>query len=316
VSLAFCPLFADKRSRMAVSIPVIVNPAARSTQAARRIAAIEALRPSPRVIVTQQAGDAERLAEALVREGHRLVVAAGGDGTVNEVLQGLCRANAALAPGAPQAVLGVLPIGTMNVFSLELNLPGNDLSACWARLVTGQTREIDLWMANDLYFIQLAGVGVDAEIIRRTTWEAKKKLGPLSYVLSAIRVMLGRSPVLSLQVPGESPHVGTLVLVGNGRHYGGPFRLFDQADPTDGLLDVLVVHQVGPWELAQLVGRLTSLGDAPGEDFEYFQAREFTVTIADPTTKPYRVPLELDGELRGETPVHFRPADRRLTVAV
>ena len=297
-------------------IPVILNPAARSTLAARRVVAIESLRPAPRVHLTDKPGDAEVLAETLVREGHRIIVAAGGDGTVNEVLQGLCRANAALEPGAPQAVLGVLPMGTMNVFSLELDLPSHDLAACWARIASGHTREMDLWMANDLYFIQLAGVGVDAEIIRRTTWEAKKKLGPLSYVFSAIRVMLGRSPMLTLQVPGESPHVGTLVLIGNGRHYGGPFRLFDQADSTDGLLDVLVFHQVGPWELAQLVGRLTTRGYSPGEDFEYFQAREFTVTIGDPTVKPARVPLELDGELRGETPVHFRPADRRLMVAV
>lgn len=300
---------------MADSIPVIVNPAARSTQAARRIAAIEALSPRPRVLITQQPGDAESLAETLVREGHRLVVAAGGDGTVNEVLQGLCRANAAL-PAGQQAALGVMPIGTMNVFSLELDLPGKDLPGCWQRLVSGHTREIDLWKANEHFFIQLAGVGVDAEIIRQTTWEAKKKLGPLSYVLSAVRVMRGRSPVLTLQVPGEAPRVGSLVLVGNGRHYGGPFRLFEQADAADGLLDVLVFHQVGPWELAQLVRRLTTSGYSPSEDFECFQAREFTVTVGDSRGGPARVPMELDGELRGETPVHFKLAERRLTVAV
>jgi diacylglycerol kinase (ATP) len=294
-------------------IPVILNPAARSAQAARRVAAIEGLRPAPRVHLTSHPGDAQRLAEELVREGHRLVVAAGGDGTVNEVLQGLCRANAAKAPGEAQAMLGVLPMGTMNVFSLELELPGNDLRSCWERIASGHTRQMDLWCANDQFFIQLAGVGVDAEIIRQTTWEAKRKLGPLSYVLSAVRVMLGRSPMLTVEVPGESPRVGSLVLVGNGHHYGGPFRLFDRADANDGLLDVLVFHQVGPWELAQLVRRLTTKGYSPSEDFEYLQAREFTVSVSEAGA---RVPMELDGELRGETPVHFRPADRQLTVAV
>jgi diacylglycerol kinase family enzyme len=92
--------------------------------------------------------------------------------------------------------------------------------------------------------------------------------------------------------------------------------LFDRADSHDGLLDVLVFHQVGPWELAQLVRRLTTSGYSPSEDFEYLQAREFTVRASEPTSKGARVPMELDGELRGETPVHFRPADRRLTVAV
>jgi diacylglycerol kinase (ATP) len=297
---------------MAEPIPVILNPAARSTQAARRVAAIQALRPAPAVHLTRESGDAEQLAEELALAGHRLVVAAGGDGTVNEVLQGLCRARAA----GKEAALGVLPMGTMNVFALELGLPGNDLAACWARITSGRTREVDLWRANDLHFIQLAGVGVDAEIIRRTSWEAKKRLGPLSYVLSAVRVMSGQSPALTVEVTGEAPRVGSLVLVGNGRHYGGPFPLFDQADPADGLLDVLVFHQVGPWELAQLVRRVSTRGQAPGDDFEYFQAREFTVMVGDPSSTPEPVPVELDGELRGLTPVHFRAAERRLAVAV
>ncbi len=286
---------------MAEPIPVILNPAARSTRAARRLAALEQLDPKLQLYLTHRPGDAEGLAEKLAREGRPLVVAAGGDGTVNEVLQGLCRAG----PSArPATTLGVLPLGTMNVFSHELELPGNDLAGCWARIAGGETREIDLWQANDLFFIQLAGVGIDAEIIRQTTWEAKKRLGPLSYVLSALRVLRGRPPVLRVCVPGETERLGSLVLVGNGRHYGGPFRLFDQADPCDGLLDVLLFHQVGPWELLQLGRRLVTAGYAPGEDLEYFQAAEFEVITQT------RAPMELDGELRGETPVRFRHAGR------
>jgi len=294
---------------MAAPIPVILNPAARSSKAARRVASIRALQPSPEVYLTAQAGDAEKLAEALVRQGHPLVVAAGGDGTVNEVLQGLCRGNASRSPGQAPAVLGVLPMGTMNVFSLELHLPGHDLAGCWQHIHSGHTREVDLWRANDLFFIQLAGVGVDAEIIRQTSWEAKRKLGPLSYVLSALRVMRRRPPVLQVDVVGEAPRFGSLVLVGNGQHYGGPFKLFDRADPTDGLLDVLVFHQVGPWELTQLMRRVVTNGYSPSEDFEYFQAAAFSVTSAS------QAPMELDGELRGETPVQFAHAGR-LSVAV
>ncbi len=286
---------------MAERIPVILNPAARSTRAARRLAALESLTPAPELHLTRRPGDAEKLAEQLAREGRPLVVAAGGDGTVNEVLQGLCRAGPAARPAT---VLGVLPLGTMNVFSLELELPGNDLAGCWARIAGGETREIDLWQANDQFFIQLAGVGLDAEIIRQTTWEAKKKLGPLSYVLSALRVLRGRPPVLRVVVPGETERIGALVLIGNGRHYGGPFRLFEQADPADGLLDVLVFHQVGPWELLQLARRLVTHGYSPSEDFEFFRAAAFEVTSAT------RAPMELDGELRGETPARFRLAGR------
>lgn len=294
---------------MAAPIPVILNPAARSTQAARRIAGVRALQPTPEVHLTEQSGDAETLAEELVRQGHPMIVAAGGDGTVNEVLQGLCRGNAALPVGQTPAVLGVLPLGTMNVFSLELHLPGNDLAACWEHIISGHTREVDLWRANAHFFVQLAGVGVDAEIIRQTSWESKRKLGPLSYVLSALRVIKRRPPILQVTVPGEAPRFGSLVLVGNGQHYGGPFKLFDRADPADGLLDVMVFHQVGPWELTQLLRRVVTNGYSPSEDFEYFQAPTFSIT------SEKEVPMELDGELRGVIPVEFAHAGK-LRVAV
>lgn len=307
--LAFGGILTDRAPCMAAPIPVILNPAARSTKAARRLACVRALQPAPEVHLTQRAGDAEKLAEKLVRGGQRLIVAAGGDGTVNEVLQGLCRANATLPAGEPPAVLGVLPMGTMNVFSLELHLPGSDLVDCWQHIVSGKTCEIDLWRANDLFFIQLAGLGVDAEIIRQTSWESKRKFGPLSYVLSALRVMRRRPPVLQVEVEGEAPRFGSLVLIGNGQHYGGPFKLFDRADPADGMLDVLVFHQVGPWELTQLMRRVMTKGYSPSEDFEYFQAPAFRVST---TTA---APMELDGELRGETPVSFVHAGK-LRVAV
>jgi YegS/Rv2252/BmrU family lipid kinase len=290
---------------MADSIPVILNPAARSTAAARRLDALRALRPAPQLHLTRQPGDAERLARELVAAGHPLVVAAGGDGTVNEVLQGLCAAMADLPAAAPRPSLGVLPLGTMNVFALELNLPGGDLAACWDRISSGVTREIDLWRANDLHFIQLAGVGMDAEVIRQTTWEAKKRLGPLSYVLSALRVLRRRPPTLTVAVSGEPTRYGSLVLIGNGRHYGGPFPVFDRADPADGLLDVLVFHQVGPWELTQLARRIVTQGYSPSEDLEYFQASAFTIA---PPPGEASAPMELDGELRGETPVQFSRA--------
>lgn len=79
---------------------------------------------------------------------------------------------------------------------------------------------------------------------------------------------------------------------------------------------MLVFHQVGPWELTQLVRRLVTNGYSPSEDFEYLQAPEFTVRISEPTANTKSVPMELDGELRGETPAHFRLAEHQLTVAV
>ncbi len=291
-------------------IPVILNPAARSTQAAAREKALRALTPEPELILTTAPGEASMLAEKLAREGRDLVVAAGGDGTMNEVLQGLCRVNAGRGPGEKHTALGVLPVGTMNVFSLELGLPSADLEACWQKISHRQFREIDLWQANEHYFVQLAGVGLDAEIIQETPWERKKKLGPLSYVVSALQVLGRKPPVLTVKIAGRPDMHGSVVLIGAGRHYGGPVKVFPKADNQDGLLDLLIFRQLSGWEVAQMVRALLERGYDTALDLDYLQVREFSVEGAP------AAPYELDGELiQDTTPVHFQAAPFRLQVA-
>lgn len=295
-------------------IPVILNPAARSAKAAALETALRQLSPAPEMHLTTGPGDATVIAERLVDAGHDLVVAAGGDGTMNEVLQGLCRANARRKPGEKHAALGVLPLGTMNVFSVELKLPNRDMVECWQRLTSGQRMEIDLWMANDLFFAQLAGVGLDAQIVQETSWERKKKYGPLSYVLSAVNVLLRPPPTLSVTIPGKAPMLGTVVLIGNGRHYGGPFPFFRDASNSDGLLDLIIFRGLGGLEFIQLLRGMLLDGYTECEYLDYVQAQEFTVTSDESSGGP---PVELDGELASSLsgPVLFRPAPFRLSVA-
>lgn len=296
---------------MPAKIPVILNPAARSMQAAAREKAIRSLTPEPELILTSGPGQATELAEKLAREGHPIVVAAGGDGTMNEVLQGLCRVNSERAAGEAHTALGVLPVGTMNVFSLELGLPSQDITACWKQISGGVFKQVDLWMANDQYFVQLAGVGFDAEIIQETTWESKKRFGPLSYVMSAMQVLTRTPPVLSVNVEGRPSLHGSVVLVGAGKHYGGPVSVFPKASNQDGLLDVLVFRGLGGWEFAQMLRAILVDGYEPAEDIDYVQLREFTVTATP------EAPLEVDGELANcGTPVSFKPAPFRLQIAI
>lgn len=294
-------------------IPVILNPAARSTRAAALENALRQLSPAPELHLTTAPGDAALIAERLAAEGHELIVSAGGDGTMNEILQGLCRANARRLPGEKHTALGVLPLGTMNVFSVELRLPGKDIAECWRRITAGTRTEIDLWMANDHYFVQLGGVGLDAQIVQETSWEQKKKYGPLSYVMSAVNVLLRPPPMLSVQIEGQAPHVGTVVLIGSGKHYGGPFPLFRDASNTDGLLDIVIFRGLGGMEFLQLLRGMLLDGYTECEYLDYFQARQFTVT-----SDAGDAPVELDGELVSTLsgPVAFRPAPFRLSVAV
>src|SRR5262249_33659624 len=145
------------------TLPVILNPAARSWRASRQKERIRALNPAPELHFTGCPGDATRIAFELAAQGHRIVVAAGGDGTVNEAVNGIMRHNLSLPDPSPHAAPGVLPAGTMNVFAHEIGLPGR-LERAWARLCRAQLREVDLWQANGQFFLQLAGVGLDAEI--------------------------------------------------------------------------------------------------------------------------------------------------------
>ncbi len=288
-------------------IPVILNPAARSAQASGRLEAIQELSPRIRLCPTAGPGDARRLARELALAGAPVVVAAGGDGTINEVVNGLRDAGP-----AHQAALGLLPAGTMNVFAVELGLPTKSLVECWAVIERGQRKTIDLWDANGHAFVQLAGIGLDAEIIKETTWERKKALGPLSYVLSAAQLMGKRAPQVRILAEGREPLLGSVVLVGNGKRYGGPIKVFPKADNQDGLLDVVVLRQHG---YRKLLGALISLlwrgDDRHSADLEYFQTKELRVESTE------EVPVEADGELiYCPLPVVIKLAERPLTVLV
>jgi YegS/Rv2252/BmrU family lipid kinase len=275
---------------------VIFNPAARGEKSQRLRQFLEA-KQSDRVILTPtaSAGDATRL--ATLAGPHDIVVAAGGDGTVNEVVNGL-----------GGATLGILPLGTVNVFAKQLNIPGN-LNAAWRVIEAGQTRTIDLGHAvfggQHRSFVQLAGVGFDARAVRAASWELKKKIGPLAYVVAGWSV-LGKefAPVEVGDVAGAA------VFIGNGRYYGGRYPLFPDAKLDDGLLDVCVLTRTRLLDLlhhgpAILFGRHTRQ-----RGVVYFQSAEFSCRSAAGT------PLELDGEDAGDCPVRFSVKPNSLRVVI
>jgi YegS/Rv2252/BmrU family lipid kinase len=280
-------------------ILVILNPAARGERAKSLRHAIEAL--SERVVVreTRQAGDAEAMAERGVAQGFRTIIAAGGDGTVNEVVNGI---------GEARVTLGILPVGTMNVFALELGIPGNSLRRAWDVIEEGAAREIDLPMANDEYFVQLAGVGLDAEVVRQTSPDSKKALGPVSYVLSLAQVAARKAPVIHAVDAAGKRHDGSFILVGNGRFYGGPLVLFRDAALDDGLLDVVVFKNQSHWDVIRYVQAIVFGTHQDLPDVEYFQTERLSVSSGT------SVPVELDGEISGAVPFEFGFARRRLRV--
>ncbi len=248
---------------------------------------------------TVGAGDAEQRARAAVADGFDRIVAAGGDGTINEVVNGIAGSDAAL---------GLMPMGTMNVFANELGLPANDLGRCWEIIRSGRTRLIDLPAANKKHFVQLAGVGLDAQVVKETSLTLKRNFGPLSYLISAAQIAGRRPPRLSIESKDAVTKEGSFVLVGNGRLYGGPFPFFKHAVLDDGLLDVLVFKQLGYIEIVKYLQNVIFTSEITTREVEYFQTSRLRVTSADD------VPVELDGELVGNCPVEFEMQTRRLKV--
>lgn len=278
---------------------IILNPAARSERARAMKEKIEAL--SLRIVVrmTSAAGNARELARQALDENFGAIVAAGGDGTVNEVANGVAGSD---------IPFGILPVGTMNVFASELGIPQNNLAAAWQVIEKGSIRELDLPVANGAHFVQLAGIGLDAEVVRLTTPESKRALGPVSYLLTLAQAAAVRPPTIFVDPVDSHRREGSFVLVGNGRLYGGPFVLFKNARPDDGLLDVLVFKNQSHWDLVRYFQAI-AFGNHPDlPDVEYFQTKSMDVHST------AMVPLELDGELADALPCQFSFSPKKFPV--
>ena len=293
---------AETPARGTDKILVIFNPMARSERASALRERIHAL--DPKLIVlrpTGGPGDAAAMALEAVEQGFKTVVAAGGDGTINEVVNGLA---------GTETHLGLLPVGTMNVFACELGIPGNSMRRAWEIIRAGHWRKIDLARANKHCFVQLAGIGFDAQAVAGVDWRAKKNFGPLSYVISAAKVAARRPPLLRVESKDRATLEGSFVLVGNGRYYGGKVAVFKQAVIDDGKLDVLVFKNLGYLDIIRYLQRIFMGTHLALPDVEYFQTAKVTVSSATDED----VPFEADGELVGYAPVTFRVGRQHLRV--
>lgn len=248
---------------------------------------------------TSHAGEAEVLARNAVEEGFARIVAAGGDGTISQVANGIA---------GTKAALGILPMGTVNVFAMELGLPANDLEHCRDIIAAGNIRLVDLPSANGKCFVQLGGVGLDAQAVKETTVASKRSLGPLSYLITAAHIAARQPPRLFLTSDNAPVREGSFVLIGNGRLYGGPFPFFKHAVIDDGLLDIVVFKRLGYLEIIKYLQDVVFSSDIRAPEIEYFQTHYLQIT------SEQDVPIELDGELAGNCPVDVQVQEKALRV--
>lgn len=292
---------------------VIFNPAARGNKARHFRRYLDEIGGRAALKATAAPGDARRLAAEAIRDGFNVIAAAGGDGTVNEVLNGIGDANA-----FKSTRFGVLPLGTVNVFARELKIPLR-IEFAWEVLQRGREIKLDLpqvefsqnGSAKKLYFVQLAGAGMDARAIELVSWSHKKKIGPLAYIIAGLKALREKKPVVKATenlANGSKSFEGELVLIGNGKLYGGPFDIFPQADLNDGLLDVCVFPRTDFGTMLSCIPNFLFRQKLPEKLVKRFSAESFELS------SEMKASFQLDGEGIGHLPAKFSMAPEKLRV--
>jgi YegS/Rv2252/BmrU family lipid kinase len=258
---------------------------------------------------TAAAGDAITLARDAADSGRSTIVAAGGDGTVNEVVRGIDAAGA-----FEDVTLGIIPLGTGNNFAGQLGIP--DLDTAFSVLQDGERRPIDLGRANDRPFVNSCVAGLTADASDETSPAMKDRLGVLAYLVTTLRSLSGYdSPRITIEGVNKAPETEAWtgealgVLIGNGRRFAAQGGT--QADMEDGRFEIAVIKNVPAIDLmSEAVSHGLLGGDA--EDVVRFRTASLTVRVHDQEA----IRFSLDGEIVQERQLSLDVRPRTVTVAV
>ena len=286
------------------SLRLILNGKAAGNEELREaVATLRAAGHRVEVRVTWEDGDAQRFTREA--DGADVIVAAGGDGTVNEIVHGLMD-----LPPDRRPALGIVPLGTANDFATGCGLPPEPASAL-ELCATAEPVPIDVGRANDRWFINAASCGFGAEVTAKTPPDFKRLLGAAAYTLMG--------PILAINF---TPHEGRLILpegefsgrsvvaiVGNGRQTGGGKSLTPKALLDDGLLDVLVISEIPATGLLQAARELQAL--EPNGDYIFY--RQVPWAEFRPVSP---MPVNLDGEPVSFDHVRYEAVPRAIRLIV
>lgn len=292
---------------------VIHNPVAGARRARRLAAVIAALGERHGVEVTVRAttrrGDAEAMAADLTTPGSSspapwdAVAVAGGDGTINEAINGM------MGGGPPPLPFAVVPLGTANVLAHELGLPF-DAAGVADTLALGRVQPVHLGIANGRCFAMMAGVGLDAHVVEGVDPDLKRRIGKGAYVLETLRrLACPRGGRYRITV-GNTAHTVAAAIAANGHFYGGTFVCAPDARLTDPTLHLCRFERSGRWNaLRYVVGVTTGLvprfPDVPVEPVT-------TLRIDGPEGEP----VQGDGDIIARLPVTIGVHPRTLPILV
>jgi len=287
-------------------ITVIFNPTAGRRRHRRLRATLRALAEmglDSTVIETRGPGEAERIARHAAPVDRSILVVAGGDGTINEAVNGLLSAAGPLPP------LAIIPLGTANVLAHEIGLSGDPLTVA-RTIVAARRLPVRPGRVNGRHFLMMVGAGFDGAVVASVDPVWKRRVGRLAYATrTLVESWRYPFPMMHGSIDGR-PFTARWVVVCRGRHYGGPFIAAPEADLADPKLTVCLLQGGGPWHVvrygaALLTGRMGRLSDVT-------IATGTSVRIEGSTLSP----VQGDGDIVACLPVEIDLAERDIDLIV
>jgi len=236
-----------------------------------------------KVSYTSHHGEAIELAQKAADKGIELIVSVGGDGTVNEIVNGIMQSK-------NDPILGIIPLGWANDFIKSVNIPPDVTQACKI-LVQGKTKKIDVGVINKkIYFANICGVGFDAEVAqyanqiknRHPNWRI---LSAFVYIFATIKKLLSPFRCHNVKIKIDEQEIRAKILfiaISNGKIYGGRFKITPEAILDDGLLDICLVEEMGRFKYLSIIPKVFKGTHGSIKGISFYKAKEIIVQSSEP----------------------------------
>jgi len=236
-----------------------------------------------KVCITSRQGEAVELAQRAADNGAELIVSVGGDGTVNEIVNGIMKSK-------NNPSLGIIPLGWANDFIKSTDIPSDIIEACKI-LIRGKIKEIDVGIINEkIYFANICGVGFDAEVALLANQMKSKHpnlriLSAFVYVFATIKKLLSPFSYHNVKIKfnGQEIHSKILFIAfSNGKFYGGRFKITPEAILDDGLLEICLVEEMGRFKYLSIIPKVFKGTHASIKGVNFYRAKEVVIQSSEP----------------------------------
>lgn len=258
------------------------------------------------VFFTEAPGEAVFLASEGVKSGFDVLVAVGGDGTVNEVIRGIKEVK-----HAHDVKLGIIPTGTGNDLIRSLEIP-KDIREALRIVKKGHTQRIDLGKIDNGYFLNVVGVGFDAAVANEVNTNINFLTGTAAYIYGVFKMIFKyKSHQMKISID-DKVYSGRyfLVAVANGKYFGGGLKIAPQADPSDGYFNICLIREVSQMEVVKVLPSVFNGNHINHPAVNFYKGKRVKIESAE------EVLVQADGELKGTLPVTFEIQEKAISILV